>query len=282
MTVGGAGETKLLAMIRRWVATQGRARDVLVRGIGDDCATIRTASRTLLTNDAFVENVHFRRAWVPAWAAGWKALAASVSDIAAAGGTPIAAVVSLELPPSLPVSWLREFYTGLLAGGRRFRVAIAGGNLSRGPHVACHITVAGAAPRGRVGRDGAQPGDLVAVTGSLGGSLAGLRCLERGLRGRGVAGALWRHRVPTPRLEAGRMLAPLVSAMTDVSDGLAHEAGGEEYELLACVPRLRMAAAVHAAARAGVRLTAIGMVARGRGVTLAGWHGTARGFDHFA
>ncbi|MEK7767783.1 MAG: AIR synthase related protein, partial [bacterium] len=81
----------------------------LIRGIGDDCAILKTTGRTLVTNDAFVEGIHFKRAWTSAADAGWKALAANVSDIAAGGGVPRAALVSLELPPALPVAWLKGF-----------------------------------------------------------------------------------------------------------------------------------------------------------------------------
>lgn len=318
-TVGAAGEAELLHLIRGWCASGLRERG---RGIGDDCATVKTGARTLVTTDAFVEGVHFRREWTPAWHAGWKALAANISDMAAAGGTPAAAVVSLELPPSLPVAWLREFYVGLIACARRFGVTVVGGNLSRGFRVACHIALLGNAPCRGTGRSGARPGDLVAVTGRLGGSLAGLLCLSRGIRGRAGAVARWRHMVPVPRVEAGRSLARVASAMIDVSDGLVHEArliaaesgvavvlvpggvpvhpaaaelagvlrvdavelalgSGEEYELLACVPRRRWGAAVRAARRGGVPLTAVGEVRGGAGVTLAGWPRIPSGFDHF-
>lgn len=319
-TVAKAGEAKLLSLVRRWCGAGSRRPG---GGIGDDCATVKTGARTLMTTDAFVEGVHFRREWTPAWHSGWKALAASISDIAAAGGVPTAAVVSLELPPSLTVAWLREFYIGLMACARRFRIAVVGGNLSRSSHVACHIALLGDAPRRRVGRAGARPGDIVAVTGRLGGSLAGLLCLRRGIRGRAAEVARWRHMVPVPRVEAGRSLALVASAMIDVSDGLVHEArlianesgvavalvpggvpvhpaaaalavalrrdavelalgSGEEYELLVCVPRRRWGAAVRAARRGGVPLTAVGEVRRGTGVTLAGWSRNPRGFDHFA
>jgi len=331
-TVGGAGEAKLLALIERWLL-DGTPKGVWTRVSASaetrrhplrvaDCATVRTTGRTLLTTDAFVEGVHFRRAWTPAWMAGWKALAANVSDIAAGGGRPSAALVSLELPRPLALAWLRGFYTGLLACGRRFGVAVAGGNLARGTRVACHIALAGEAPARRVGRDGVRPGDILAVTGTLGGSAAGLECLRRGVRSKVAGEAIWRHQVPTPRLAAGRALGPLVSALIDVSDGLVHEArllaaasrvaialvpgavpvhpaaralaakwgrdpvrlaleSGEEYELLAAIPRARWAAASRAAARVLVPLTAIGGAGKGSGVRLAGWHGPVRGFDHF-
>ncbi len=322
-SIGSFGEAGLIKLITRWLRGQKRFHK-LIKGGGDDCATTLVRSqRILFTNDALVERVHFKREWMPAWEIGWKALIANVSDIAAAGGTPVAALISLELPASLPVRWLKELYAGLLAGSRRYQVALAGGNISAGPHVAVHISLAGEAPAKRIGRGGARPGNLVVVTGALGGSLAGLRCLQRGLRGGAVRRAIKHHFRPLPNLAAGRALARLASAQIDISDGLAHDAehiasasgvqlvlvpgavpvhraaaalasrlgttpvalalgSGEEYELLATIPRTRFPSAVRALARLGVRLTPIGEVRRGKGlVLLGGASGSARGFDHF-
>ncbi len=310
-------------MITRWVQRQGKSPR-LIRGIGDDCAILKTTGRTLVTNDAFVEGIHFKRAWTSAADAGWKALAANVSDIAAGGGVPRAALVSLELPPALPVAWLKGFYGGLLECGRAYGVAIAGGNLSAGPHVAAHITIAGEAPTKRIGRDGARPGELVVVTGALGGSLAGLLCLRHGRKGPAARAAIGRHSRPVPPVTAGRVLARSASAMADISDGLARDAGhlaqesgirvalvpgaipipfyadalapslgyspqalalesGEEYELVATLPRRRLTATTAALKRLRVHLTVVGEVRRGRGVELVGVRGPApAGFDHFS
>ncbi|UCG71015.1 MAG: thiamine-phosphate kinase [Thermoplasmata archaeon] len=295
----------------------------LLRGIGDDCALIRPGRGLLFTDDAFIEGIHFQQRRVPAKRAGWKALAANVSDIAAGGGTPLAALVSLELPPSLPVPWLKAFYAGVLRCARRFSLAVAGGNIARGTKFAAHIALTGDAPARYAGRGGARVGDLVAVTGSLGASRAGLMCLERGLRSPEARGAVKRHLIPEPRVAAGRALARVAGAMIDVSDGLIREAGliaraskvnlalvpgavpvheaavrlarklnavpaalalasGEEYELLACVPRRRFSRAARALARLNLPFTAIGEVRRGRGVTLVGGApGKISGFDHF-
>ena len=260
---------------------------------------------------------------MPAAQVGFKALAANVSDIAAAGGKPVAAVVSLELPAGLPVKWFEQLYAGLIAGAQYYRLALAGGNISAGPHVAIHTAMVGEAPGRRIGRDGARPGDIVAVTGLLGGSLAGLLALKRGLRGKAARAAVSRHFCPLPNPAAGRILARFASAQIDISDGLLHEAGliaaasrvalalvpgaipvhpdaralapqlnlgpaalalgsGEEYELLATVPRRRFELAARAVSRLGVVLTAVGEVRRGRGVELAGGPvGPVKGFDHF-
>jgi thiamine-monophosphate kinase len=304
----------------------------LVKGIGDDCATVRIGGRQLLTVDSFVEGVHFRKEWSKPSDAGWKALAANVSDIAAVGGRPVAALVALELPADTKVPWLKSFYGGMLSCARRYGLSIAGGNISRGERFGAHITVAGEAPVRPVGRSGARPGDIVAVTGKLGGASAGLLLLARGVRS---GPAVRRHLHPEPSLRAGQVLARYASAMADISDGLARDAGhiaeesgvkvvivpgavpvhpaaralafekpksvreilprywlgilatqlavgsGEEYELVAAVPRRRFGAALRALSRTGITLTAVGEVRRGRGVALPGHPGPLPGFDHF-
>jgi len=306
------GERHLITLITRWLSRQPRF-STLVRGIGDDCATVRCAGkRELLTADAFVEGVHFDRRRVSAHDAGWKSLAANISDIAAAGGIPACALVSLELPPSLGVSWLKGFYSGLLSCARRFGVAVAGGNLSRSTHFAAHIALTGKAPARLVGRSGARPGDIVAVTGRMGGSLAGLLCLKRGIRGTAARTAIRRHLHPEPRVAEGRELAKVAHALIDISDGLVHEAS-----LLAEASKVRIvldasAIPVHPAARSLARrlgkspislaagsgeeyellailprrlagraqlkgMGVIGFVARGRGVIGL----KSAGFDHF-
>lgn len=321
--VGQLGEARLIESITAWLKRQKRCSKLL-RGIGDDCASVAVgAGAVLLTNDAFVENVHFKRAWMPAWKAGWKSLAANVSDIAAAGGTPVAALISLELPGALPVEWVADFYGGLIACGRRYGVALAGGNVSASSHVAIHISLIGKAPKRMPGRSGARPGDLVVVTGRLGGARAGLLCLRRDLRGRDARAAVERHLMPRPNLRAGQVLARYASAQVDISDGLINEArilskasrvrmvlvpgavpvqasalalapvlgmsplalaltSGEEYELLATVPRARWRAKGQILRRLNAGVTVIGEVRRGWGVSVLGGGGSAlSGYDHF-
>lgn len=320
MNIGTVGETKLIGMIARWVRVQGNPKG-LIKGIGDDGATVRTSAKTFITTDAFVEGVHFRPGWGRPWQFGWKALAANVSDVAAGGAAPLAAVVSLALPPDLPVKWPEEFYAGLMACARIYRVAVAGGNLSRASECSSHITVIGRSPSRLVGRSGARPGDLLAVTGALGGSAAGLAALRRGWSDAPAREAIFRHLVPRPRAAAGKILGRLASAMLDISDGLIRDAGhlaaasgvrvvlvpggipihpaadalaarlrirpaelalgsGEEYELLAAIPRRRWTAAVRAVRRTGLPLTVIGECRKGRGVAITGGF-SATGWDHF-
>ena len=321
MVIGSVGEGRLFELITGWVRAQGRPR-ALIRGIGDDGATVRTTSRTLITTDAFVANVHFRPGWGRPWQFGWKALAANVSDVAAGGGVPLAAVVSLALPTDLPVKWLEEFYAGMIACSRTYAMAIAGGNITRASEFSSHITLIGRAPLRMIGRSGAQPGDLLAVTGSLGGSAAGLAALRRGWLDAPAKEAIFRHLVPRPRVAAGKALGQFASAQVDISDGLVRDAGhlsaasgvriaivpggipihpaaaplagrlrmrsaelalgsGEEYELLATIPRRQWKAAFRAVSRAGIPLTVIGECRRGRGVEIVGGLRVA-GYDHFS
>lgn len=248
-TVGHIGEFGLIRLIARWTSHQRRS-PLLVKGIGDDCATIRTSNRTLFKTDAVVEGVHFRRRWMTARQVGWKALCANVSDVAAAGGRPTAALISLELPGSTPVGWIRDLYSGFMDSAKRYGFAIAGGNISSGPHIAIHVSMLGEAPRRFIGRGGARPGDLVVVTGSLGGSLAGLLCVQRGLRGPDARRAIQAHFRPEPSLAAGRILGRYATALCDISDGLVCDAGhlaDESGVQLVLVPG---AVPVHAAALA--------------------------------
>ncbi len=211
LTIASLGEQKLLAKIRRWL---GAAMPAAPHGMGDDCAVLpaspkRGAGPALLTVDPVIYGEHFDDAIAPR-AVGRKLLARNLSDIAAMGGHPEAAVVSLALDPRTRLDWLEAFYRGLAALARQHRVPLVGGDLAthRGGLVAS-LTLLGRASGKRVlTRTGARAGDFVAVTGVLGGSLA--------------SGHHWKF---TPRLAEGRWLAarPEVSAMLDVSDGLAKD-----------------------------------------------------------
>lgn len=322
-TIGSTGEAGVIKLISRWLANQAAGKR-LRAGIGDDCAILKRSPGPLLfTTDSFVEGVHFRRVWTTPFKAGWKALAVNISDIAAGGGTPLAALISLELPFQLELGWLKGFYTGLLKAGHNYGVALAGGNISRGRGFSAHIALIGEAPRRLIGRGGAKPGQVLAVTGNLGGSLAGLLSLKRGFRSRIARRMIRRHLLPRPSLMAGRLLAGCSGALIDISDGLLREArhiadasqvrisidpgklpisrdlprlacslgkdpvslalnGGEEYELLACIPpRIYSRIALRLRKRS-VKLTAIGQVRQGRGVRVSGSPVTGScGFDHF-
>ena len=197
----------------------------VVTGIGDDCAVLRLpAGRDLLTTTDFsLENVHFRRAWHPAESVGHRCLARGLSDIAAMGGEPVAAFLSLALPAKLPQSWIDGFTRGLLKLARKFGVTLAGGDTAQSPDgILADIIVLGSVPKSKaVLRSGALPGDRIYVTGSLGGSAAALELLfsKQKLAPRQFP----KHFFPQPRISQGRVLRAkrFASSMIDISDGLS-------------------------------------------------------------
>jgi thiamine-monophosphate kinase len=222
-------------------APDARARG-LVRGIGDDAAVFRAGAKTdtVVTADLLVEGVDFRlKTYEPA-ALGHKALAVSLSDIAAMGARPRWALLSVGLPAKVWDSgFLDEFYKGFFRLAREHDVALVGGDVSRAPgRVVIDSVVLGEVERGRaVLRSGARAGDQIFVTGSLGGAAAGLRLIEganaqKGEAMRrsyfyGAADLVERQTRPAPRVEWGALLGGrgLATAMIDVSDGLASDLG---------------------------------------------------------
>jgi thiamine-monophosphate kinase len=250
----------------------------LAVGIENDAAEI---GGLVVTQDALIEGVHFRFDLVSWRDLGFRAAAANISDLAASGATPLGLVVSLGLPGSVPVDDVLELYEGLNEAG----VPVRGGDTTRAGSVVLSVTALGKAER-VPGRSGARPGDLVVVTGPLGGAGAAFR-----------EGRLIR---PPLRLEEGRRLARVATAMLDVSDGLAADAGhiarrsgcrvvidldavplspgalvedvafGEDYELLAATPD-------------ALGFTVIGRCEEGSGVEVrrAGDRVELGGWEHF-
>lgn len=215
--------------MRQATAPQRRPPGI-VRGIGDDTAILRVRQgRDLLaTQDALVEDVHFRRAWTTPADLAHKLLAVSVSDIAAMGGRPRYALVATALPSDLPRGWHDAFAVGLGEAARRLAVTVVGGDTVRsaGPLVVDGVVLGDVARGTAVTRDGARPGDLLYLTGTIGGAAAGLRLLEEPDRFAGLAPSTAlraRRRLlrPVPRTAAGRALRPWARAMVDLSDGLA-------------------------------------------------------------
>ena len=191
--------------------------------LGDDAAVVRgEAGWVLLAADLVVAGVHADLTLVTAADAGWKALVANVSDLAAMGGRPGYALVSVAGPADTDLALL---YAGLGEAAERYRCPIVGGDLSSAPALVVSVAVTGTVPAAGpppVLRSGAAPGDAVLVTGALGASAAGLAALRRGERGAPVAG---RHARPPARVAEGWAARRAgASAMIDVSDGLALDA----------------------------------------------------------
>lgn len=243
-------------LIRTHFARLGSERADVTLGVGDDCALLRVppGQELAVSIDTLVAGVHFLPDCDPQ-ALGHKALAVSLSDLAAMGAEPAWATLALTLPPDLPRTrpdWLAAFCRGLDALARRHGVAVVGGDTTSGP-LAVSIQVHGLVPPGQaVRRRGAKPGDLVCVSGTLGD--AGL-ALRRLLAGAPLSAEL-RRRLdrPEPRVALGLDLRGLASAMIDCSDGLAADLGhileasgvGAELDLATLPLSPEVAAAVQA------------------------------------
>lgn len=218
------GEQSLIKFIRqKWGKT---AADLPV-GIGDDAAVFDLDSQRkgLATSDLLIEDVHFKRAWTSPEQLGHKAMAVNLSDIAAMGGIPRFALVSLALPSQLPLIWLDEFYQGMVRLADKYNVVIAGGDTSSSPdRVIINITLLGEVPAQELLlRSGAKVEDKILVTGSLGNATAGLAILQSDLATPNDSFLLNKQLQPDPRCQEARVIAKkkLVSAMMDLSDGLA-------------------------------------------------------------
>jgi thiamine-monophosphate kinase len=251
---GKPGELALLARIRARAAKSARggpfARDEIKLGIGDDCALLRIGPREELavTTDLSLDGRHFRLAWHSPESIGHRTLARGLSDLAAMGARPLAAFLSLGLPKELVQDpkkpWVEQFLDGFLALAREFQTPLAGGDLAESPFAVSDVVLTGAVGRGHaLLRSGARPGDLLYVTGSLGGAAAALDQLAQWAETHSgprtaksdapqpgppriparLEPLLAPHLFPQPRVAQGLWLARrgLASAAIDLSDGLS-------------------------------------------------------------
>ena len=316
MIVMPLGEKKLIQQIRR----SARGGESVVTGIGDDCAVLSVppGHELLVTTDFTIEKVHFRRDWHRPELVGRRCLTRGLSDIAAMGGEPRAAFLSLAVPSDVPQKWVDRFLKGLLDLAEEFKVPLAGGDTAQSAGgIQADIVVVGSVPRGKaVLRSGAKAGERIYVTGELGGSAAALARLEES---KPLGAEYVRHFRPQARVAVGQWLRQqgVASAMIDVSDGLSTDLehicqeshvgaeieaeaipraqvglgkkrvalelalhGGDDYELL-----FTSAAAIPSEVE-GVRVTRIGRTTQSAGMRLIGADGKARrlaaaGWEHF-
>ncbi len=298
-------ETDVVSLIQSLANGSPKNRKLL-RGIGDDCAVLRASAKYdwVFTTDFLLEGRHFETSTHSASAIGHKALARSLSDLAAMGAEPLFCLVSLAIPPALASSWVKQFYDGLLGLAAEFRISLAGGDLAQFDRVLVDVMCCGQVPHGKaLLRSGAKPGDAIYVTGELGASARGFRTRR---------GAHWkRHRNPQPRVAAGLALRKLgVTSCMDLSDGLSLDLarlckvsgvaadlstnlpmakdvtltdalhGGEDYELLFTAPQSkRIPKAI-----AGIPATCIGIIVEGKpgSIRFCGKRLRPQGFDHFS
>jgi thiamine-monophosphate kinase len=329
-------EDQLIAALERVIESPDPS---VVVGLGDDAAVLEPPTgQQVLTTDLLVEHVHFERGSISARDLGAKAITVNLSDIAAMGGSPRAALASIALAGDVEAAWVIELYGGMREACLEHAVSLVGGDTNRGDVVVVSVAVVGEVAPGRaVLRSGARPGDAVAVTGSLGAAAAGL-ALSRAPAattaaalsepwGRELLDALAR---PVARVGEGQTLARCgATAMMDLSDGLAKDlsrlclasgagarvdlgavpvspalraaaptlgvdpielatGGGEDYELLATFGEADVARArEELRERFGVRLTVVGAIVEGAGLTAVGADGRETtlhpsGWDHFA
>jgi thiamine-monophosphate kinase len=219
-------EKLLIQRIRRASAARSERPG---QGIGDDCAVLQLprGHEALVTTDFSLEGVHFRRDWHPPDSVGHRCLARGLSDIAAMGGIPRAAFLSVALPAELPQEWVDRFVAGLLKLATRTSVHLAGGDTAQSPDgVLADIVVLGSVPSGQaILRSGARAGDFIYVTGTLGSAVAALTQLRDGEKLRPRSNP--KHFYPEPRIAVGQFLREkkLASAMIDISDGLSTDLG---------------------------------------------------------
>jgi thiamine-monophosphate kinase len=229
VTVSEIGELGLISRLSKQVeaarlqppAIEGFELKV---GIGDDAAVWTVSGTEVSTTDTMVEGVHFTRQTVPWVDLGWRAFAANLSDIAAMGAVPTVGIVTLGLPRDLPVEAVDQLYDGMLEACRCYVTLIVGGDIVSSRDVFVTIAMQGVCDGEPLMRSAARVGDAIAVSGTLGGSRAGLELLNSGLSG--PEPLVRAHRRPEPRIAEGKSIANAgIRCAMDVSDGLAVDLG---------------------------------------------------------
>jgi thiamine-monophosphate kinase len=222
-TLAEIGEFGLITRIEELVAGLAPGEQVLV-GPGDDAAVLRVRNgHVVVSTDLMVEGRHFRRDWADAADVGHRAAAQNLSDLNAMGGRATWLTVGLAAPPSLPAQWALDFTRGFAEECAVVGAGLVGGDISASDQIVISVTVMGSCTVSPVLRSGAQPGDVVALTGRQGWAAGGLAVLGRGFRSpRKLVDA---YRRPEPPYDAGRVAAEAgATAMIDVSDGLLADA----------------------------------------------------------
>lgn len=278
MRLRDLGEVELIERIRKRFPTS-----TIPLGIGDDAAILDVppGHNLVYCSDLVAENTHFKRGLHPADSVGYKAVAVNVSDVGAMGAVPVCFTISIAAPGELELAWFDGFYSGVERACREFDVTLAGGDTSSADSIFVDVSMIGRVRTGgAILRSGAQAGDGIFVTGTLGLSALGLELLRAGKTG----AAVQRHLYPEPRHRVGAAVVGRAHAMIDISDGLSSDLmhvvkasgvsarifqeklpraegvsdehvlhGGEEYELIIVAPELPSSID-------GVRITRIGEI----------------------
>jgi thiamine-monophosphate kinase len=220
MKIKDIGEFGLIDKITR----KPKDKDILI-GIGDDAAVINQyKGLQVLTTDCLVEGDHFRREWFSPEQIGMKAIEINVSDVAAMGGIPRFALVSLAIPKDLDVGLIEGMYKGMWKICEKYDIEIIGGNMTHCDCIVLSITLIGIVEKDRLSlRNEAKPGDKIYVSGPIGNGRAGLRLFLKGIQGFEKVKTLYLE--PKANLDLALKISPYVNAMIDISDGLAPEIG---------------------------------------------------------
>ncbi len=202
-------------------------------GRGDDCAALKNAQNNIcISADMFLEDIHFRRSYFTPEEIGHKALAVNISDLAGFGARPLAFTLCLGIPEDIDMEWLNRFFSGMSALASKYRLPLAGGDLSKSDKLYISISILGENPDkcGFLGRAGSMPGDILFIVGNIGLARTGLQKLEKeGRNALKIAPeSCMAHLMPFPQIEAGLMLSRAgyntrPPALMDLSDGLARD-----------------------------------------------------------
>ncbi len=236
LPISALGEFDLIRrLVRGETQATSRAVHAQLIGPGDDCAALLlshfapTGGWLVWSTDVMVEQVHFTREYFAGFDLGWKLLAVNLSDIAAVGGKPLAALITLQLPASTELHFVEELYRGLNALAEKWNVSILGGDTVEARELSVGASIVGICERPPIRRSAAKPGEDLWLSGEIGASNLGLTLLKRELQSEGLKtyaeDVCARHLRPIPRLELGLALShALATAMIDVSDGLLQDA----------------------------------------------------------
>ena len=212
------GEVGLIERIHR-----KSKNNLVLMGIGDDAAVVKTKDGLqVLTTDCMVKGDHFRTDWFTPKQIGMKAIEVNVSDVAAMGGIPKYALISLALPKTLDISFIDEFYDGMWNDCEKYSMEIIGGNMTHSEKIVISITLVGEVDKKNLClRSDAKPGDYIFVSGEIGFGRAGLRVFQEELPG--FQDVKKRYLEPKARLDISKEISSYVNAMIDISDGLSSE-----------------------------------------------------------